>query len=171
MTLTFTTTETKTFTRTSARYIASKVAADLHGFARYYGRPTVEAIRDYEDELISLLLGGYVDSVEYGFRREGKRVVTLLYRVRADGSLTDTRPGSIFARANTSGASWFSFLVYSARWYALDTAERDRIRGTLPFQRTSGSAPQDGSGSWTSDRSYSANGVGAQRNSYIPSKS
>ncbi len=58
--MTYTTTTTRTFTRTSALYIASKVAADLRRLRSYYGRPSEEIIQHYVEEIITLLAGGGV---------------------------------------------------------------------------------------------------------------
>lgn len=168
MSNTFTTTSTRTFTRTSAKYLASKVSTDLYRFHRYYDRPTQTQISDYDVELTELLVGGYVSSVEYGFKTGNSRVLTLFYQVFADGSLSDGNPGGTYARAAVDAASWFSFLTYSSAWSALSHAEQSRIEAGLPFARSSGSAPQDGAGRWVIDRSYAADGTGLQRRSFIP---
>ena len=65
---------TTTFTRTHAREIASRVAADLRLMNRYYDAPSLASIDDYETEFVELLVGGYLDQVEYGFKRSGERV-------------------------------------------------------------------------------------------------
>ena len=70
MSNTFTTTET--FTVTHARHLASKVATDLKRIQRFYGEPSDKWINDYEDELVTLLKGGYVETVTYGFQRGGE---------------------------------------------------------------------------------------------------
>lgn len=168
MTNTFTSTATQTFTRTSAKYIASKVAADLYRFHRYYGRPTEKQIADYDYELTELLAGRYVASVEYGFKSGNSRVLTLLYRVHTDGSISDASPGGVFARATVESATWFSFLEHTAAWSALTAAEQARIEGGLPFSRTSGTSPNDGAGRWVVDRGYAADGTGIQRRTFIP---
>jgi hypothetical protein len=166
MTQTFTT--TSTFTRTSARHISSKVVTDLRRINFYYGRPTEEEIEAYYGELVELLAEGYLESVEYGFRRDGQRVVSVYYEVRADGSLSDNRAGGLYARADTSAASWFSFMNKSATFFALPPPERERIEERLPVRRTPGHAPVDGSGYWITDRSYAADGVGTQRRIFRP---
>src|SRR5258705_12593941 len=116
MTNTFSTTSTRTFTRTSAKYLSSKVSADLYRFHRFYGRPTLTQIADYDAELTELLIGGYVSSVEYGFKNGTSRVLTLFYQVHTDGSLSDGNAGGIYARAAVDAMSWFSFLTYSSAW-------------------------------------------------------
>ena len=166
MTNTFTT--STTFTRTDAKYLASKVVSDLRGMKDYYGRPDESLIRDYYEELAELLVGGYVASVEYGFKRNGQRVVTLFYELRTDGSLTDGKSGGVYARADISGAKWFSFLVYSSKWDLLSPSAQQEIEARLPFQRSYGQAPQDGSGYWVTDRSYSSKSVATQRRTFRP---
>ena len=84
MTNTYTT--SSTFTKTNVEYVASKVVADLRGLKAYYGEPDEDKIWDFYEELVELLAGGYVTSVEYGFKRNGQRVVSLYYEARMDGS-------------------------------------------------------------------------------------
>lgn len=168
MTYSYTTTSTNTITRTIARYLASKVVADLHRMHSYYGQPTSESIDDYLEELTELLAGDYVKSVEYGFKRGNDRVVCLLYEVRSDGTLTDSRAGGVYARANITGAKWFSFLTHSSKWSHLSADQRNQIIQRLPFRRDNGSSPQDGQGYWITDRSYSQEGFGTQRRIFRP---
>ena len=166
MTNTFTT--SSTFTRTGAKYIASKVIADLQGMQDYYGKPNESSILDYHKELTELLAGGYLASVEYGFKRNDQMVVALRYEVRQDGSLQDGKSGGVFARADISNAKWFSVLTNSQEWDLLSDVDRQRIEERIPIKRTSGQGPQDGRGRWVTDRSYSSEGVGAQRRTFRP---
>ena len=168
MTYSHTTTLTETFTRTIARYVASKVVADLRRMHSYYGKPSPERIEDYYEELTELLAGDYVQSVEYGFKCEDRRVVSLFYEVRSDGTLTDGRAGGVYARANISGATWFSFLIHSPKWWTLTEEQRRQIEKRLPFPRGSGASPQDGDGYWVTDRPYSWEGIGTQRRTFRP---
>ena len=166
MTNTFTTTHA--FTRTSAQYLASKVVTDLRRLCFYYGHPSEVDIEKYYDELVEMLVHGYMASVEYGFRADGKRVLSLIYDVRSDGSLADGRPGAVYARADVSVATWFSFLTHSEKWSSLSDAARTAFETTVPIKRSSGYAPQDGNGYWVTDRSYSADGVSTQRRIFRP---
>jgi hypothetical protein len=154
-----------TFTRTHAREIASRVAADLRLMHRYYGAPTLAQIDEYETEFVELLVAGYLRQVEYGFKKDGERVVSVRYTVRA-GSGEPERAGGVDGTANVSGANFFSFLHYTAAFENLSYTERNRFKQSLPFQRGSGSEPRDGSGYWTSDRTYGAGGVSAGRESF-----
>ena len=68
---TYTTSTTASFTMTHAKYLSSKVAADLKRMQRFYGSPSDAWIADYEAELASLLKHGYLASVTYGYKRDG----------------------------------------------------------------------------------------------------
>ena len=166
MTNTYTT--SATFTKTNVEYVASKVVADLRGLRAYYSQPSESAIWDFYEELVGLLAGGYVASVEYGFKRSGQRIVSLYYEARTDGSLSDGKSGGVYARADISGASWFAFLVYSRKWDLLSHSAQQEIEARLPIKRSYGQAPGDGNGYWTTDRSYTSQGVGVQRRTFRP---
>lgn len=162
---------TNTFTRTSAQYIASKVAADLRRMNAFYGHsghPSEQEIEDYYNELVEFLLHGHLENVEYGFKRNGERIVSLKYTVAMNGSLSDGHAGGVYARVDVSGASWFSFMIYSSKWSALSQEALQSFNAKLPFVRTSGEAPKDGQGYWIADRSYSADGIGTQRQTFRP---
>jgi hypothetical protein len=159
----------ETFTRSNARYVASKVAADLRLLQRFYWRPTDTEIDDYTGELVELLLGGYIQRITYGFKRGGAWVVALRYEARLDGTLTtDDRAGRVIPGIDIAGASFYSYLVYSQAWDLLDPAERARIKARLPVQRTGADEPSSSNGAWVQDRSYSAAGSGVRRTSFRP---
>jgi Bacterial HORMA domain family 1 len=167
MTTSYTTSET--FTRSNARYVASKVAADLRLLQRFYWRPTDTEIDDYTGELVELLLGGYVQRVTYGFKRSGAWVVALRYEAHLDGTLiTDDRAGRVTPGIDIVGTGFYSYLVYSYAWELLDPAGRARIKARLPVQRTGADEPSSANGAWVQDRSYSAAGSGIQRASFRP---
>lgn len=97
----------RTFTITHAYLVAAKVAADLRQLQRFYDRPTDQEIQAFTDELAILLAGRYVESVEYGFEKDGVKVLTLHYHARWDGTLvSQDRAGRVYAYADVSGASW-----------------------------------------------------------------
>ena len=156
-----------TFTKTHAVYLASKVAADLKQMQLFYGRPSDENIKAYIDELVLLLVNKCLKMVEYGFKRGDGWVVVVRYTVRSDGiSVADDRSGRVPAGANISGASWQSFLDYSNTWSNLSQSERQKIRNSLPFQRTDGNEPNFGPGGWSFDKTYSRNGTALNRSVY-----
>src|SRR6266702_3687904 len=135
----------ETFTLTHARRLAAKVAADMHQCQRFYDHPTDTQIDNYQQELTVLLHGGYVNSYEFGFTtKDGRRVVSWHYTVGPSGDLEGGRSGGLFPTADVSDTIWFNFLTPSAEWYALSTAERDKIKASYSVRRSEGSPPQDG---------------------------
>src|SRR5271165_1200178 len=115
-------TRSSSFTITHARYLASKVAADMHLCAHYYGNPCEAWIRSYAEELAQYLNAGYLEEYEFGYKKNGVRVVTWRYKVDVNGSIsTDDRPGKIAAYVDISGATFFNYLTQNATFFALSS--------------------------------------------------
>lgn len=161
-------TSTTTFTRTHAEYIASKVAADLRQMQNFYGKPTDGQIADYLSELIEHLVARYVQSVEYGFKRDGEWIVSLRYEVRADGTVADTGSGRVFPYADVSGLGFYSYFIKTQSFWNLGATEQEAFLGKLPFQRSGAAEPKHLNGYWETGKSYSAGGVGAVRQQWRP---
>lgn len=166
MSYSYTTTGSTTFTVTYAEYIAIKVGTDLKRMQRFYGEPDDEQIADYEKELTALLMGSYLDKIEYGFMTASRSWrVALRYEARYGGVLiADDDPGKLPLGTNIYGCSFHSFLIGTYRWEALSDYERDRVyqRAGVGFRRKIGTEP---SGNWSADRTYSAGGRGVVRSS------
>lgn len=167
MTMSFTLTESTTFTITHARHLASKMATDLKRIQRFYDSPSNQDIDDYEGEMMAFLKAGYLDEVAYGFKKNGDWIEpTVKYFARDlngwDG--VDDDPGKIRPRANIIGASFTSFLCYSSAWWRLTDDERAAFKRGLPIARSSGDIPGI-SGYFEQDRSYSAGGRALNRSS------
>lgn len=160
MSSSYTNTGTQTFTATHAKYLASKVVADLKRIQRLYGSPSDATISCYESELIEYLKKGYLTEVTYGYQKDGKWIEpSLIYTSRdLDGMASgDDDPGKIKPNADISGASFTSYLVYNAAFYDLSETEQENFRRTLPFRRAGAPAPGI-NGYLSSDRSYSSGG-------------
>lgn len=164
---------TQSFTRTHAKYLASKVVTDLYQCSRLYGSPPTTEVTDYEAELVELLVGGYVAEYEFGFKKNGNRVVSWQYTVNSAGDLvgggTDDSAGGIYARAEVAGASHYNSLTYSTKWQILLQTEKDKVKANVPISRITGNLPADGSGYWTADRKYSNGGTAVARRTFRPS--
>lgn len=169
MSTTYTTSSTSSFTVTHARYLASKIAADLRQMQLFYGSPRDSEIDDYITETVVLLLSGYLANVTYGFRRGDQWLIALKYNAHTSGLLlSDDRAGRVRPGVEVSGATWCSFLEHSLAYHLASDVERQRIEDLLPFSRTAGEEPRV-SGIWISDKSYSSGGVSLQRNMYSQS--
>jgi hypothetical protein len=167
--MTFTYTKTATFTIVHARYLASKVAADMHLCAQYYGKPAETRIREYAEELAQYLNAGYLQEYEFGYKKDGNRIVCWRYKVDSNGSLTtDDRAGRVVPYVDVTGAVFFNFLTQNFRFEKLSTAEQALFEAGLPLQRTGGEPPSDGSGYWLSDRNYFSAGCGLTRQTFQP---
>lgn len=151
-------TNTNTFTVTNAEYLASKIAADLRQFKSFYDTPTEQKIDQYVQELVILLKGKYIASIDYGFKKGNTWVLAVSYTVNtATGQLIDDNPGRIPAGKDVSGASFGSYLRHSSNYYALSTNEQANLEKSLPFQRGGAADPQDGLYG-TTDKSYASGG-------------
>ena len=165
MTQTFT--RTDSFTITHARHLSSKVAADMHLCAQYYGRPSEDLIRRYSEELAQYLNEGYLAEYEFGYERGGIRVVTWRYKVDVNGSITtDDRAGKVVPYVDIMGAEFFNFLTHNSTFSLLSSEQQRRFKESLPITRVEGSPPTDGRGYWTSDRNYYSGGCGLGRQTF-----
>ena len=159
--MSFSYTTTETFTRSDARRLGAKVAADMHQCQLKYGEPSDAEIGNFQQELEVLLLGGYVESYEFGYQTsDEKRVVTWRYKPGPAGDLEGGRSGGLYLHADTSNASMFNLLSRSSTWFALSREEQAKIDALHPVDRTTGSGPSDGNGYWSTTRIY-VSGTGA----------
>lgn len=164
MSSTYTHTDSQTFTRVHAKKISYRVATDLKRMQRLYGKPTDTKIRQYDDELVELLPAGFLKKVSYGFRRGGDWIEPSVHYTAFELAKADSGddPGRVRAGAHITGASFYSFLIYSSAWDALAAAEQAAFKESLPFQR--GEAREPGvDGYLQEDLAYSAGGRGLQR--------
>lgn len=167
MSLSYTRTDTTTFTLTHAKKLASKVATDLKRIQRFYGEPRDDRIGRYEEELIAFLKAGYLKVATYGFRRNGKWIEpTLEYTAEelTGQSATDDNPGRIQPHADTDDAFFGSYFEYDSSWFSLSQAKREEFTSSLPINRTAGSKPGV-DGYFDADRTYSAGGRTLNRSS------
>lgn len=165
--MSFSYTRTESFTRTSARRVAAKVAGDLSYMQALYDRPMDVDIEAYEEEVVELLAGGYLADVSYGFRRDSNWVVALKYAADTSGNLVgDDAVGKLDPSTNTDGATFYSFLIHSTKWDNLTADERRRIEETMTIKRTYGTEPGSAGGYWTQDKTYSADGGGVRRSAF-----
>jgi hypothetical protein len=167
MTTSFTLSQSTSFVVTHARHMAAKVTTDLKRMQRLYGAPTDLSIADYEAELIELMKADYLGTVTYGFRRDGVWIVpTLRYTAQdlSGAAANDDDPGRIRPGADITGASFYSYLTYSASWDRLTSNQQTAFKQTLPFFR--GGAPEPGvNGYFSPDLVYSAGGRALNRHS------
>jgi hypothetical protein len=164
MSSSYTYSDTESFTLTHAKRLASKVAADLKRFQRFYGSPSDLWIDRYERELVELLRRDALSYVVYGFKRNGCWTeAAVRYKSLSGGRLdVDDDPGRVRPNLDVSGASFTSFRSTNR---TLSDQESNEIDAAAGFSRVSGSSPDLESGYWAEDRTYSAGGRGLGRSS------
>jgi len=156
-------TNTATFTVTNAEYLASKIAADLKQMQALYGDPSDTRIDNYVQELVVLLKGGYLESIDYGYKKNGAWVLALSYAVHtATGQFIDNNPGRVPPGREVSGAVFGSFLRQSGKYLALGPAEQAKITSSIVIARGDADDPQTGLGG-IQDRTYSSGGQQVNR--------
>jgi hypothetical protein len=169
MTYALTRSASDSFTITQARYIGAKVGADLRMLANLYGKPPLDHIDDYVEEVALLLRDGYLGTVDFGFKELNSNAwrLRLRYTATAGGHLQDSRPGSFPSSAAVAGLPFYSFLNYSTKFLLLATSERERITAGLPVQRGEANEPTATAGTFTSGHGYARNGIGVDRGVYV----
>jgi len=161
----YTAPETEAFTVTHARRMAAKVATDLKRMQRLYGKPSDTSIAEYEAEITEFLNEGYLGTVTYGFRRDGKWIEpTLRYTARdlAGSTANDDDPGRVRPGANIDGAIFYSYMTYSSAWDNLSETKKEAFKKSLPFTRNGAPEPTV-NGYLAEDKVYSAGGRALNR--------
>ena len=150
-----------------AHHLAGPIIQDMRSYRKIYGHPTLSLIDDYEFELVALLKLKVVQSYEFGFERDGRRVVTCFYKFSyetiepLEGSRNPANLSTIIR-----GATFFNYITYTDTWFELPESEHNRIRARLPIKRGNNSPPQDGSGFWKNQESFISKGAALDRRSY-----
>jgi Bacterial HORMA domain family 1 len=165
-------TRSATFSITSARYLTSKIAADLRSMHRLYGKPAIASIDDFAEEAALLLRDGYLERVDYGLRRRDafdgwQWVLRLRYVVTSPGTLQDANPGGIPADADTTNAFWYSYLVKSPAFHRLTPSQQAAVEAALPVPRTGAVETGTSIGRWAGKRSYSRDGTALTRTVFV----
>lgn len=126
-------------------------------------------IEDLIKEITEMLALDYLKTIEIGFERGGKRVLSLKYEARRDGTLTgDDNAGGLPRGVDISGCERINYMTYTEKFNALSADQKLAVKKTLPYIRTGAAESQDGAGYWTVDRTYSAAGGGTTRRTYRP---
>jgi hypothetical protein len=94
-----------------------------------------------------MLASEYVDTYEFGFKSNGKRLLSWHYTVGPDGGLHgDAAAVGIYPRAAIAGADYFNFMTYSDTWWAPSKTKRAKFKAGLPIQQSPGSSLDDDDG-------------------------
>lgn len=159
---------TASFTITDARHVGAKIGADLRLLHNLYGKPALANIDGYVEEAALLLRGGYLNTVDFGFKQPYDNAwrLRLRYTATVGGHLVDSRPGSLPAAIQIAGIGFYSYLTYSAKFQQLTDPQQASVKDTLPVKRTGAAEPTALSGTHTGGHGYARNGAGVGRDVY-----
>lgn len=164
--MTYSSTRSSTFTVTEARYVGAKIGTDLRLLHNLYGTPELADIEDYAEEAALLLKDGYLNTVDYGFKDGDAWKLRLRYTATAGGQLRDDPPGQLPSPIDIAGLSFYSYLTYSPKFFALLQSAQSAFKADLPITRTPASEPTLGSGIHSSGHGYGKNSAGVARNTF-----
>ena len=156
-------TRTSTATYAQAKQLGAIVRMELTQMRAFYKAPSAEMLEKLVTEFETLVSRGYLEKVQYGFKRNGLIVFQLEYTA-SSGGLQSDRPGRVPATLDLEGASWFSFLTTSVAFRRLSTKEQADFEATLPLQRTPAETPSLASGVYFGNaKTYSTEDLGVSR--------
>ena len=160
MSSTFTRTKTQTSSITDAKYVASKIAADLETLRRRCGQsyPSYQKIRDFETEVMLMIKCGAWEEVQYGYMQANGSWVSraaLQYEF-INGNLSNISDSSGGLESVKIGdAKFHSFAIRNGVLIPSDIQKKN------PITRREGNEP---SGNWgSSDRQYTRGSFGVLR--------
>lgn len=157
-------TRTATATAAQVRELAANIKTDLTQVRALYDKPTAETVENLSMEFQMLVEHGYLEKIQYGFKRNGLIVFQLEYTSTGGGGTND-RPGRIPATLNLDGASWFSYLTTSRTFDRLSASEKAAFEAKLPLQRTGAEPPSLAYGVYYGNaKSYATDDFGVRRN-------
>ena len=132
--MSFSNTYSNTFSITNAKHLASSVATDLKRIQRFYGQPSDLQIDNFQEELTALLKEGYMEKITYGFKRDGEFIEpTVSYKAEdiVSSGINDD-PGKIKPGKNIEGASFYSYLCRSQKWWDLTLDQKQSFNQSIP---------------------------------------
>lgn len=159
-------TRASTFTIADARYVSSKLGADLRNLNARYGQPALSVIDAYVEETAQYLKAGYLESVDFGFKDGDRWILRLRYVAAAGGYLRDETPGRLPSAVQVNGYAFHSYLKQNNTFTNLGSADRAAFKDGLPIQRSAGLEPSAFGGQYGNQAQYARNGAGLDRTVY-----
>ena len=169
MSASYTRSSTQTSTVSKVIHVTRKVQADLLAildhyryFSEDYAQKLINDIRVFIDEEA-------IDKVKFTWTRAGSNVVLeeLDYEiVWGNLGLADDRSGGIRYRFDLTTANFQVRITYSERWGKMPEDDKKLIREDLELHWRPANQLNYSSGQWSSERSYSKDGLGLRRSRF-----
>jgi Bacterial HORMA domain family 1 len=168
MSASYTRTAAATTTVAKIAYITRKMQADFlaildtytyDGYSESYALEIVEDIRKLLDEEV-------LDTISFVWTRKLSNRVLDTFRysvVTGEAVTTNDRSGGVAYHSELALADFRVRLNYNQRWKSMSQSERDLISEDLNITWVSANQLNYGTGSWTTDKTYSKDGYGVIR--------
>ena len=167
-------TRTAAATTTVAKiaYITRKMQADFlaildtytyDGYSESYALEIVEDIRRLLDEEV-------LDTISFVWTRKLSNRVLDTFRysvVTGEAVTTNDRSGGVAYYSELAQADFRVRLNYNQRWKNLSQSERNSISADLNITWVSANQLDYGTGSWTTEKTYSKDGYGVVRERFV----
>lgn len=167
-------TRTAAATTTVAKiaYVTRKMQADFlaildtytyDGYSESYALKIVEDIRSLLDEEV-------LDVVEFVWTQKWSNQVLDTFRysvVTGNVASTNDRSGGVGYYSELAEADFTVRLTYNQRWKNMSQSERNIISKDLNVTWVSANQLNYGSGSWTTEKTYSKDGYGVVRERFV----
>lgn len=172
MSASYTRTAAATTTVAKIAYVTRKMQADFlaildtytyDGYSEEYALKIVEDIRTLLDEEV-------LDVVSFVWtqKRSNRVLDTFRYSVvTGEVASTNDRSGGVEYYSELADADFRVRLTYNQRWKNMDQSERNLISKKLITDWDSANQLNYGSGSWTTEKTYSKDGYGVVRERFI----
>jgi hypothetical protein len=161
---------TQTGTLTKIVYVARKIQADFLAILDTYGYFSEEWGLQVMHDIRILMDEEVIDQVYLVWTRNGSNEVldAFSYRIIAAGiGLADDRSGNIRYRPELAGAAFHLRVEYNQRWWSMPAEDKQEIKDTLALSWGPAGRLDYSAGRWESDRTYSKDGYGAQRERFV----
>ncbi|MGU9936078.1 hypothetical protein ACRXFR_21510 [Enterobacter asburiae] len=161
--MSYSSTETSTYTTTDVEAVMRRITADLVMIAASTGAITESNAREYAHDIELLAKNGYLDYVDVTLISNGVEQKATRFHVNESGELANDRPGD--ARWPRIQGAYLRIAVNNLSTY--DQAARQKLSGKMKISWSPCSDDISHSGlTQRGGREYSSNGYGMQRKDY-----
>lgn len=161
--MTYSSTETSTYTTTDVEAVMRRITADLVMIAASTGAITETSAREYAHDIEILAKSGYLNYVDLTLISNGIEQKATRFYVNESGGLANDRPGD--ARWPKIQGAHLRIVLNHRNTY--DQAAKQKLSGKMKISWSPSSEDISHSGlAQKGGREYSSNGYGMQRKDY-----
>lgn len=169
MSSSYTRSTTQTSTLSKVVHVTRKVQADLLAILDHYGYFSEDYAQKLINDIRVFIDEEAIAQVTFTWTRVGSNVVLeeLDYKVVwGNLGLADDRSGGIRYQSELTTANFQVRISYSDRWREMHEDDKELIREDLKLQWGPANQLDYSGGQWSSERSYSKDGLGLSRSRF-----